>query len=372
MTAKQVILHVGAPKTGTSYLEVIMWSQQDRLAEDGIWMPGRRREDHDALMGDVRGGVWRNPDNPWTWARFARAARERDDVVLVSKEMLSGATPDQVEPALEALEGLDLHVVVGCRALSSSLPSAWQQLVKAHADIRYADWLANVRANPDHGFFRHHDPISIIRRWAPGLPADRVHVITMPRSAEDPTLLWKRFASAIGVDPDRYDTPERPANESIGAVEAEFLRRINAELGDRLPLRKPYYQGVQRPLIGPVLTTVADKRRFGVPERHAEWLEERSAQMIAELAACPCTVVGDLDDLRPRIDPTAGGPDDVTDEEIAQVAVRATTALLVGRMEERTAGPAAATPPPATPPTSPSATAVGRRLLGAVRSRLRG
>jgi len=359
MTAKQVILHVGAPKTGTSYLEVIMWGQRDRLAEDGIWLPGSRREDHDALMGDVRGGVWRSPDNPWTWARLARAARERDDVVLVSKEMLSGATPEQVGPALEALAGLDLHIVVGCRALSSSLPSAWQQLVKAHADIRYADWLANVRADPDHGFFRHHDPISILRRWAPGLPADRVHVVTMPRNAADPVLLWKRFAAAIGVDPDRYRTPERPANESIGAVEAEFLRRVNAELGDRLPLRSAYYQGVQRPLIGPVLATVAQKRRFGVPARHAEWVVERSARMIEDLAAYPCTVVGDLDDLRPRIDPDSASPDDVTEEEVARLAVTATAELLVGRATARSAAP------PGPQPLPP-----GRRLVSAVRARL--
>lgn len=366
MTAKRVILHVGAPKTGTSYIEVILWGQQDRLAEDGIWMPGNRREDHDALMGDVRGGVWRNPDNPWTWARFAEAARTRDDTVLVTKEMLSGATPAQVGPALAALEGLDLHVVVGCRALSSSLPSAWQQLVKAHADIRYADWLENVRADPGHGFFRHHDPVSIMRRWARGLPADRVHVVTMPPSAADPTLLWKRFASAIGVDPARYRTPERPANESLGAVEAEFLRRVNAELGDRLPLRRPYYRGVQRPLIGPVLVDVPAKRRFGVPARHAAWVEERSAQMIEELAAYPCTVVGDLDDLRPRIDPDASSPDDVTDDEIAQVAVRATSELLVRRMAERAAArPASAAPPDRTPQ------AIGRRVLGAVRRRPR-
>lgn len=337
MSATQVILHVGAPKTGTSYLELILWSQQDRLAEDGIWMPGSRRGDHDALMGDVRGGVWRSPDNPWTWARFAAAARERDDVVLVSKEMLSGATAAQVGRALAALEGLDLHVVVGCRALSSSLPSAWQQLVKAHAGIRYADWLRHVRADPDHGFFRHHDPVSIVRRWAPDLPADRVHVITMPPDATDPTVLWSRFAAAIGVDPTRYATPERPANESLGAVEAEFLRRVNVELGDRLPLRRRYHEGVQRPLIGPVLLDPPDKRRFGVPAGYTAWLTERSDQMIADLAAHPCTLVGDLDDLRHRLGATAGGPDEVTDEEIARLAVTATTALLLDRMADRTA-----------------------------------
>lgn len=345
MSARKVILHVGAPKTGTSYIEQIIWGQQERLLEqDGIWLPGSSRLDHDALMGDVRGGVWRAPDNPWTWDRVARAARERTDVVMVSKEMLSGATADQVAAARAAFGDLEVHVVVGCRALSSALPSAWQQLVKARDTRPYGAWLDALREDPDHGFYRHHDPLSIMRRWGAGLPAEQVHVVTVPRSASDPALLWRRFASAIGVDPDAYETPERPANESLGAVEAEYLRRVNVALGKRLPLRAPYHRNVHRPLTGPILVTAPDKRRFGVPERHAEWLAARSQQMIDELAAYPCTLVGDLDDLLPRLDPTAGSPDEVTDAEIAAVAVRASAELLANRGEERSA---AAAPAPA-------------------------
>lgn len=359
MSARKVILHVGAPKTGTSYIEQVIWSQQDRLLErDGIWLPGSDRLDHDAIMGDLRGGVWRSPDNPWTWARVAEAAHERDDVVMVSKEMLAGADAEQVAAARAALGDLEVHVVVGCRALSSSLPSAWQQLVKARDKRPYGAWLDAVRADADHGFYRHHDPISIMRRWAEALPAAQVHVVTVPRSASDPTLLWQRFASAIGVDPDAYETPERPANESLGAIEAEYLRRVNEALGKRLPMREPYGRGVHQPLTVPVLIAAPDKRRFGVPERHADWLAERSQQMIDELSSYPCRLAGDLDDLLPRIDLTLGGPDEVTDAEIAAVAVRATADLLARRAEKR----------PARPVDNPSPAL--HRLLARARARL--
>jgi hypothetical protein len=330
--AERVILHVGAPKTGTSYLESIMWSQQGKLEADGVWMPGRGKGAHDALMGEVRGGVWRHQDPKWTWARVAEAARSRTDTVLVSKEMLSGAPAEATRIALDPLEGQRIHVVVTARQLAGSLPSAWQQSVKARMTIPFGEWLSAVRDNPDHGFWRHHDPVSIVRRWAPDLPAEQVHVIIMPAGSADPTELWQRFASVLGVDAAAYSTPERPPNESLGAVEIEMLRRVNAGLGRELPMREPYITNVRDAFTRPVLLDRSGpRRRFGVGSAYADWLTARAEQTIQELRGLPCQIVGDLEELRPSLDPDLPSPDDVTDAEIADMATSAIAQLLVDR-----------------------------------------
>jgi hypothetical protein len=333
--ARRVILHVGAPKTGTSYLETIMWGQQDQLEADGVWLPGRRRLAHDALMGEVRGGVWRHENPRWTWEKVGQAARDRSDTVLVSKEMLSGATAEATRIALDPLEGQEVHVVVTARQLAGALPSAWQQLVKARGKISFGDWLSALRDNPHHSYWHHHDPVSILKRWAPGLPAAQVHVIMMP-VASDPTELWKRFASVIGVDPAAYKTPERTPNESFGAIEVEMLRRVNLGLGEQLPMRGPYLKNVRDSFTRPVLLgTQREKRKFGVGPDYADWLNERASQTIRELQALDCTIVGDLEELRPKLDPTLPSPDDVTDAEIAELATQALADLLVMRAEEK-------------------------------------
>lgn len=329
--ARRVVLHVGAPKTGTSYLETIMWGQLDKLEADGIWLPGKRRRAHDALMGEVRGGVWRQPDAFWTWAKVGEAARTRSDTVLVSKEMLSGASAEQTRIALDPLEGQEVHVVVTARQLAGALPSAWQQLVKARGRTPFGEWLDALRDDPGHAFWLHHDPVSILRRWAPGLPADRVHVITMP-TGSDPTELWKRFASILGVDSSAYATPERTPNESLGAVEIETLRRVNAGLGAALPMRAPYISHVRDGFTRPVLLERAgERRKFGVPAAYFDWLDERAAQTIRELEELDCTIVGDLAELRPKLDPTLPSPDDVTDAEVADLATQSIAGLLVQR-----------------------------------------
>lgn len=332
--ARRVILHVGAPKTGTSYLETILWSQREQLEADGVWMPGRGKNAHDALMGEVRGGVWRHTDPRWTWAKVGEAARSRNDTVLVSKEMLSGASLEETRTALDPLAGEEIHVVVTARQLAGSLPSAWQQSVKARMKLPFGEWLAALKDDEGHGFWRHHDPVSILSRWAPDLPAERVHVITMPVGS-DPVELWRRFAGVLGVDPAAYRTPERPPNESLGAVEIEMLRRVNAGLGADLPMRAPYLTNVRDAFTRPVLLDRAGPRRkFGVSGEYAEWLAERAARTVRELGERPCTIHGDLADLTPRLDPSLPSPDDVTDEEIAELATAALAQLLVLRARD--------------------------------------
>ncbi|MGZ4484213.1 MAG: hypothetical protein ACXVW8_07800 [Nocardioidaceae bacterium] len=332
--AQRVILHVGAPKTGTSYLESILWEHRERLLEDGIFLPGRSRRAHDALMGDVRGGIWRHERPTWTWDRLAEVARGRHDTVLVSKEMLSGASAEQAEQAVARLAPQEVHVVVTVRELSGSMPSAWQQAVKARSTIPFRDWVAAVRADPGHGFWRHHDPLSILARWAPGFPADRVHVVTMPAPGSEPVELWRRFARVLGVHADRYTPPPRPRNESLGALEVELLRRTNLALGDALPMRVPYLRAVHKSLTGPILMGTPGRRKFGVAAEHRDWLEHRAQQTIEELRAHPCELVGDLDDLLPAVAPDRPGPDEVTDADLAERAVAALADLLVSRAED--------------------------------------
>lgn len=340
------IIHVGAPKTGTSYLERIIWPERERLLADGIWMPGKSRRAHDALMGEVRGSVWRDPDSRWTWERVIAEARAHE-AVLISKEMLSGAPQEQVDRVRQLLEGFELHIIVTCRALSATLPSTWQQNVKAGQTHRFGEFLTEINTGGRPSFWRHHDPYRIIRRWGADIPAEQLHVVTMPADRSDPTLLWKRFASALGVEPGAYRTPERPENESLGAVEAEYLRRLNVELDNEFPLRTPWMDHVHAPLVRDVLLRpdiMGDqpRRKFGVRPPHRGWVVTRSQRMIERLASYPCTIVGDLGDLEPRIDPEAASPDDVTEAELAEFGLRVSAQLLRNQAAARAAaGPTA-------------------------------
>ena len=40
VTATRVFLHIGEPKTGTTFLQQVMWSNRAELAAQGVVLPG--------------------------------------------------------------------------------------------------------------------------------------------------------------------------------------------------------------------------------------------------------------------------------------------------------------------------------------------
>ena len=77
-------------------------------------------------------------------------------------------------------------------------------------------------------------------------------MITVPKVADPPDLLWRRFAQVIGVDPDAYDTSEAFANTSLGVAEATFLRRLNLAIDSEVgwPLYWYFARRLQRSWAG--------------------------------------------------------------------------------------------------------------------------
>ena len=44
--ARRVYLHIGLPKTGTTYLQTLMWNNREVLAGQGVLLPGDSRRQH--------------------------------------------------------------------------------------------------------------------------------------------------------------------------------------------------------------------------------------------------------------------------------------------------------------------------------------
>src|ERR1700712_632283 len=44
--ASKVFLHIGLPKTATTYLQTILWGNRETLAAQGALLPGEARHDH--------------------------------------------------------------------------------------------------------------------------------------------------------------------------------------------------------------------------------------------------------------------------------------------------------------------------------------
>ena len=191
--------------------------------------------------------------------------------------------------------------------------------------MTYEEWLASLRDDPERSFWNVQDPVAVHRRWGPFLEPGHFHVLTVPQPGAPSSLLWERFAGILGLDPEKAEAPESRQNESLGLVEAELLRRFNARLGARFPLRKPYVDVVRDHLMRPALFGAPGARRIGVPEEYVEWVTERSQQMVREVAELEgqVTVTGSADELAASITVAEESPADLDDSVLLEAALDA-------------------------------------------------
>jgi hypothetical protein len=341
--AKRLFLHVGTPKTGTTYLQSVIWANRPTLRAQGLLLPLERVRDHFFLSNlgrDDEEDVANMPPRGLTaWDRMLDEVRTWQGDVLISHELFAMTKTDRAPWIIESLTSVadELHPVITARDLARQVPAEWQQTVKHGRTHRLREYYGLVRSGDDSIlFWDAQDLVRQARMWCQGVPADQVHLVTVPQPGAEAGLLWERFATVVGIDPASVDTSVSTPNESLGAVEIELLRRVNefapTEAG------KPLRQLMTRQVLAEgVLAPRPDASRFGVPPEEHAWVVERGSGMVDDLRTLAIDVVGDLDELIPPPEPVDGPiPDDVTDGELAAVAVETISAVLYRSHERET------------------------------------
>jgi hypothetical protein len=321
---QRVYLHVGLPKTGTTAIQEMLWHSRSTAAAAGVRYPGHIYDAHPHAAMDLQGERYRDWWEPLVdgaWQRLVDQVRAWPGTSIVSCELLATATAEQAAQARNDLSFADIHVVCTVRDLARQIPSMWQESVKNGETIGYSDFLDALRREESNGisqlFWEYQDIPRILRNWGAELPADHVHVITVPqRGGAD--VLWQRFADVLGIDPDLL--PALPTrNSSLSLAGGELLRRLNVALGKNVSWSR--YATVVKDRVGHDI--LAGRGRMTLPVADRGWVRERAEAMIKELAARRYHVLGDLADLLPP----STGPDEPAKPGDAQVVDAAVTAL---------------------------------------------
>src|SRR6478609_9033310 len=248
---KRVFLHIGAPKTGSTYLQQVLFKNREALAANGVLYPYTKVDQSFRAGHDFCGTTWFGHQAArfrGEWDRVAEQARDwGGSTVIISSELLAAAPPDRIRSRLELLAtpGGDqaarlqpeIHVVFSARDLARQLVSDWQEQVKHKHTVtleRFVDDLVELGLNAPEPFGRlfwgMHDAGAVLRKWSEVVPPERIHVITVPPAGGAPDALWTRFCAVTGLDPGGYDTTAKRSNPSMGVKETELVRRMNRRL----------------------------------------------------------------------------------------------------------------------------------------------
>ncbi|PRX45437.1 hypothetical protein B0I33_109100 [Prauserella shujinwangii] len=315
-TRPRLYLHIGTPKTGTTYLQDVCWHNRELLAEDGVRYPGTAADSQFRAVIDVMSGRfpdWHDRVVPGSWAAIVAESREAVESgrsVFLSHELLAPASPDEARRVLDDLSFAEIHIVCTARNLASQIPSVWQEDVKnghrfgfrefaaALAEDRPRSvWLADV-------FWDFQDLPTVLRTWGGHLPPEQVHVLPVPARGAGDDVLWRRFADLLGLRPTGYRTDVRRGNRSLGMAEAELVRRINVALADRVT-RRDYQDVVKFRLAQRHLAERAGKAPIVLEAGQYTWARQRAQEFVEAIEKAGYHVVGDLADLLPG-DPPEG------------------------------------------------------------------
>ncbi|MGH3319963.1 MAG: hypothetical protein ACRDN9_07250 [Streptosporangiaceae bacterium] len=333
---KVVYLHVGAPKTGTTYLQDLLWRERETLARDGVY-PGEKplHQWHAALdLLDMRYLGHSDPKVAGAWEHAASGARSwHGSTAVISHELLAYASAEQAREATRSLDPAEVHVVYTARDLARQIPAVWQESIKNRKTQSFDEFLRELRARRESAkgeFWGAQDAVSVLCRWSAAVPPARIHVVTVPPAGGPQGLLWERFAGLLGIDPAAYDTAGSGANLSLGAAEVALLRRLNLAVDDRLGFLV-YHGVVKHYLAQRVLAGRQDRQRIAVPPSLDGWVMEQSEELVEGLRNAGYDVVGDLDELVPDLSATPEAPapvDDVDPNLQLDAAVDALVGLL--------------------------------------------
>jgi hypothetical protein len=341
-TGPKVLLHIGEPKTGTTFLQHVMWRNRDELSAQGVVLPGHHPQDHYRASQDLRGipKLASDPAGSWTgeWEILARQAQQAPRVGVISHELFSAADPEQAERAVRSLEPAEVHVVITVRDMATLLPAEWQETVKHRNAKGFTEWLEDVIDRESYSadrrqwwFWRVHDTMAILGIWAQYVPPQRIHVITVPPRGSDNALLWQRFAALLDVDPASVDISRARPNASLGLPEIEFLRRLNAVLPEEVP-DWFYMWNVKEGVAHRALAARPREGRLVIPAEREEWAAKQADVLIEALSESDYDVVGDVDELRPLpvTEPAASSADPPA-ELVLDAAVHAAAAMVVNQ-----------------------------------------
>ncbi len=334
--SRVVYLHVGAPKTGTTYL-------QDRLALNKAALSRRHVHYPLALHASQFRPALDLLQMPWgglqedvegEWDSLMGRVRRLSGTVLVSHEILAAAKPAQVRRAMEGLRGSEVHLVYSARDLARQIPAEWQEGVKHQRKVGFGAFLRQVqsarRTRPTQWFWRVQSLPDVLGRWTRGLPPERVHLVTVPQAGAPRDQLWQRYCTAFGIDPGWAPEESERENVSIGAAETFLIRRLNRRLRQAGLPSEEYRRLIRELVVHQTLAQRPQMTKVTLPPQAFPWAGEVAEEWIQWVRGSGINVVGDVDDLRPVAPPADQrwqNPDRPRRPEMVDAAMDAMVAL---------------------------------------------
>jgi capsular polysaccharide export protein len=244
---KELVLHIGSTKTGSSAIQHFMWDNRRAIESLGILYPevGIAGVAHHILGAAVHPSAWRmhgaefaKRDRPQYFNELVEGIGKAGEAssasrLLVSTEYLWGQFNETVFASMESLfRSFHVRLICYIRRQDGWLESTYAQSIKSGETRTFREWLLRYL---DQGLgFCHYD--RILRQWERYLPPDRIHV-RLYEPDDNFTDSITDFLEFLGIRGQAsLKVPSGDSNPSPTPIETEVIRLVN--LSDLSPEQK--------------------------------------------------------------------------------------------------------------------------------------
>ena len=245
----RLTVHIGAPKTGSTYLQRLLHGNRERLlSEQGILYPevSLRGFGHHDLAFLINGGYpdWAIPQEK-SLATLASELRiavtgHRGDIILSSEDFYLFPQPQALRRLLQdcgALDGRELRILIYIRRQDDVHASWFNQTVKAQGATHTLEECIEK-------YFKLWDYNLQLEPWAATLGPGAVCVRRFDPAAFAGGALRSDFLQHAGIVDAGLVPPPDETNLSLNRDLLEFQRRLN-----RLPLQAVHKRRFHRQLM---------------------------------------------------------------------------------------------------------------------------
>lgn len=330
---QRVYVHIGLPKTATTYLQFMMYANVEAFGRQGVAVVGQHGLHYEAASELAQSPVPRTGRVPANrWSRMAERILATDaDVAVISHERYSLCREQGIAQLVDSLPGVEIHVVLTVRDFVAAEPSAWQEYVKNGGSLTWAEHSALMAREPRRWRARNRLH-RVLTLWPRRIPAERIHVITVPGKQAPREEIFERFCSVLGVDASAMDTMEPPRrNSSLDPAATEMVRRLNIAEPQMSPDAR--VREVKDWLAEGVLSQRSGATGPRVESPLLEMLEAETDWAQSQLTSDGFDLVGDVAELRAQR-PSDPPPYDVDEALVLDAALEALTRL-ASRSNER-------------------------------------
>ncbi len=234
---KRLYLHIGAMKTGTSYLQGMLTANASELRNAGVLVaPNRSAPVHDVIDFGARGEA-HLASVRGAWAQLVETAQTFEGhATVLSHEYFSLQGPEYVDKVVSSLGAVEVHAVLTVRDATAVLPAQWQTSARNRGTLTWPEYAEAARdpgTKPRSHTFLHSQRIGkMIRIWRNRIGIENLHVVTVPLPGARRQELWDRFAGVLGVDPGTGPVADVPSNPSAGYATAHLLCLVHRKAAD--------------------------------------------------------------------------------------------------------------------------------------------